>query len=259
QRRPPPRLVAIMGIDGSGKSTLSRTVAERLSHVGLVARIGDQIELLRDGEQLPMQMFVAERLREMIGRQAKTAASLKLYKIPKLAELLLRNHLASEIARWYAPVYIVTDGSPLLNILAWSVLYKGSLLDSTACAKAMAVLSGRWREVGRRDPVFAQFPELAFFERLKLGRLTLPRAAVFLDVEPEIACGRILDRGEPTQVHETPESLSRLRDSYRLVLEAAEQHRQVPVCRIAGTASVAAIAVEAVRFIQETVPAGDGA
>ena len=51
RRRPPPPLVAIMGIDGSGKSTLSLAVAERLSHVGLVARIGDQIELLRDGDR----------------------------------------------------------------------------------------------------------------------------------------------------------------------------------------------------------------
>ena len=36
--------------------------------------------------------------------------SLKSYKVPKLAELLLRDHVVGEVRRWYAPDAIVMDG-----------------------------------------------------------------------------------------------------------------------------------------------------
>ena len=64
----------------------------------------------------------------MVSDYAKNAKSLKQYKIPKLTELLLRNVLLNEVKRWYHPDYVVMDGSPLLNLTSWAILYKKSYL-----------------------------------------------------------------------------------------------------------------------------------
>jgi 1-acyl-sn-glycerol-3-phosphate acyltransferase len=214
--------IAVLGIDGSGKSTLSRLLAQRLSRERRACLVTDIVEVFEDGRRRPVQLLLTEKLRASLGRRAKTADSLKSYKIPKLAELLLRDHIVDDLRRWYAPDVIVLDGSPLLNIAAWARLYREESFDDVMCLSALKILSGRAASLSDDDPILETFPELVALKRLHLTHMDLPDAVLFLDVEPAVSMERILSRGEVRQVHETEEKLAKLRGGYRMVCRVLE-------------------------------------
>jgi 1-acyl-sn-glycerol-3-phosphate acyltransferase len=244
-----PRCISFLGIDGSGKSTMSRMVTERLSASTRVCLISDELEFYEEGRATDMQPLPAEQIRKKISSYAKRATSLKQYKIPKLAELLLRDHILSEARRWYRPDYVTMDGSPLLNLLAWSALYKDDRMDARSCSKAIAVLTGKGTDVPRSDPLFEHYPELLQLKRIGVNRLSLPDVAIFIDIDPEEACQRITKRGEDRQVHETEEKLGRLRDGYRFVCEVIRKEWSVAVLVVDGTNSREEILEECLSFL----------
>jgi len=241
--------IAILGIDGSGKSTVSRTVAEEISRTQRVCRISDGIEFYERGERHSVGFLPAERLRRGLGHYAKTAKSLKRYKIPKLAELLLRDRLMNELHRWYAPEFIVLDGSPLINLAAWAKLYKGDSFDEAMCASALRILTGQQASGSEAGRVHSELPELAALTRFGLARLTLPGAVVFLNVEPALCVERIRRRGERMQVHETEEKLARLSGGYRMVCNVVEKQFRVPFRILEASLDLDQITASALAFL----------
>jgi 1-acyl-sn-glycerol-3-phosphate acyltransferase len=235
-------VVAVLGIDGSGKSTLSRHLAAGLSADQSTCLIGDQLELFVDGGSQAVQPLMKEKLRRWMSAQAKDAKSLARYKIPKLTELLLRDALLGEARRWYGPDLIFMDGSPLLNMTAWSVLYRPDLLSMDFCARAMAILAGRGIA---KDPLYREFPELRVMKRLRLTRLHLPDMVLFLNVDPAVSMERIRSRGEKMQVHETEDKLGRLREAYLLVVEAARERMGLPAFVLDGGRDLESVTGEA--------------
>jgi 1-acyl-sn-glycerol-3-phosphate acyltransferase len=241
--------VAALGIDGSGKSTLARNLALELSAHGTAALIGDELRLLDHGADRDIQPLPEEKLRQRLSRQAKSARSLAAYKIPKLAELILRDVLQAQSRRWYDPAWVVMDGSPLLNMTAWSILYKEQGFDREFCGRALGVLSGRERMSGS-DLLARRFPELRWLQRLGLNRLSMPDAAVFIDLDPVEAVSRIDARGEAKQIHETGEKLARLREAYLAVCDVATERFGLPVLRLDGTRPREQLAEEAAEFVE---------
>ncbi|MCP4571150.1 MAG: hypothetical protein GY838_02235 [bacterium] len=245
QRRPErhrPFVVAVLGIDGSGKSTLSRRLCLDLSRKDSTCLIGDSLELFAGGEPKTAQPLLKEKLRRWISAQAKDAKSLTRYKIPKLTELLLRDALLGEAKRWYGPDLVFMDGSPILNMTAWSILYRPDLMSEEFCAKAVALLAGTGMA---NDPLFKEFPELKVMKRLGLARLSLPDAVIFLDVPPEVSMARIEARGEKMQVHESEEKLGRLREAYLLVTKATGEGIGLPTFVLDGDRDLDSIIIDA--------------
>ncbi|MFH1568346.1 MAG: 1-acyl-sn-glycerol-3-phosphate acyltransferase [Gemmatimonadota bacterium] len=238
--------IAVVGIDGSGKSTLARNLARRLSAGGRVGLVTDDVEFFAGGHPEAVQPLISEKLREVIGRRAKRAGSLQSYKVPKLAELLLRDHVAGEVRRWYAPDAIVLDGSPLLNIAAWGRLYREEAFTAAICASALAILSGQEGSLAPGDPVHGIFPELAAWRRLHLPALARPDVVLFLDVDPAVAMGRIRARGEAQQVHETEAKLGQLREGYRTACRVVEEDWRLPA-RILEPGGIDAVVDAALR------------
>lgn len=234
RRLAPAPTLAVLGIDGSGKSTLSRLLAQRLSDPGSACLVSDHLEFYDGGELKPLQPLVLEEARGMLSRYAKQAQSLASYKLPKLAELILRDRLLSDVNRWYAPQLVVQDGSPLLNMAAWVALYGRENLDDETLGKAIAVLTGEKFNLPRNDPVFRQIPELAVLSRLGLTHLQLPRLLVLLDLPASVACARITTRGGPRQPHETEEKLGRLREAYQRVVRITAQKWNIPTMTVEG-------------------------
>lgn len=226
--------IAVLGIDGSGKSTLSRLLAQRLSRERRACLVTDDVEVFEDGRRRPVQLLLTEKLRASLGRRVKSAASLKSYKIPKLAELLLRDHIVDELRRWYAPDVIILDGSPLLNITAWARLYREEAFDEAVCLSALKILSGRAASLSADDPIYRTFPELVALKRLHLTRMDVPDAVLFLDVDPAVSMERILSRGETRQVHETEEKLGKLRGGYQMVCRVLEGQLGSPARTLDG-------------------------
>ncbi|MBU1693974.1 MAG: 1-acyl-sn-glycerol-3-phosphate acyltransferase [Verrucomicrobia bacterium] len=250
QRRQPephrPFVAAVIGIDGSGKSTLSRRVIGCFK--GESCFVGDGLELFTNGEPHDAQPLTINEVRKWMGRQAKSAKNLARYKMRKLAELLLRDRLLSEVERWYRPDHIFMDGSPLLNMTAWAMLFHEEFFNAEVCSKALDILSGKDDRL-KKDPIFEQFPELKALRKLNLNHLHLPDAVIFLDVDPEVSMQRIASRGEAVQAHENTEKLTKLRAAYHLVCDVLEQSR--PVCRLSGDKSLEQLTQEAAAFIKK--------
>jgi len=258
KRRPErhqPCVVAVLGIDGSGKSTLSRRLCLDLSRKASTCLIGDSLELFADGDPRAAQPLLKEKLRRWVSAQAKDAKSLARYKIPKLTELLLRDALLGEAKRWYGPDLILMDGSPILNMTAWSILYRSDLMSAEFCSRAVALLAGTGKS---NDPIFKEFPELKLMKRLGLTHLSLPDAVIFLDVPPEVSMARILSRGEKMQVHETGEKLARLREAYLLVTETTGGNLGLPTLVLDGDRDLDLIVTEARNWVENAYAARGG-
>ncbi len=240
--------IAFLGIDGSGKSTVSRRVARALSGEKSVCLIGDELEFYEDNRLSPLQPLGYEIARKAVGRYVKRAKSLKHYKIPKLTELLLRNHLHHEVTKWYTPDLVVMDGSPLLNLMGWTVLYKGEGLDGETCRRVVEILTGSDPNIGPDEPLFDRFGELKALWRLRLNRMVLPEIVLLIDVGPEVACRRIAGRGEQRQVHETEEKLERLRRSYLAVIKAVGEKCGVRAAVVEGEAPLEEVVERSLEF-----------
>lgn len=243
------RSIAFIGIDGSGKSSISGTIAQKLSGTSPVSLVSDRLTLYENGDVQDLQPFITENIRHTISTYAKKAKSLKLYKIPKLAELMLRNHLHHELIRWYVSDYIVLDGSPLLNMIAWAALYNKESFDDEICSKAISVLTGHESHIPRKNAIYRQFPELAYLRYLRLNTMILPDLVIYIDTAPETACQRIDSRGERKQVHENVEKLTELREAYLTVCDMIRRQLNIPVLIIDGEHPREEVASQAYEFI----------
>jgi len=244
--------IAFLGIDGSGKSTVSEMTARALSASSAVSFVGDRLDLYEQGQPKDVQPFMTEKVRHAISLYAKKAKSLKMYKIPKLAELMLRNRCHHELERWYVSDFIILDGSPLLNMTAWASLYKREAFDDETCAKAISILTGNDSAVRRNDPIFRDFPELTSLRSLRLNSLILPDIVLFIDTPPVIACERIDSRGERKQVHETVEKLTDLRNAYLKVCDVLKRTMKIPVTILDGKMTRDEVTANAIEFITAT-------
>ncbi len=251
--RPQPACAfAVLGIDGSGKSTLSRMVSKKLSDSFRVCLVSDNLELYEKESQQELQPLLTEKVREALGRYAKTARSLKHYKIPKLAEILLRDHIMGEVQRWYTPDIIVQDGCPLINLAAWAILYREEYVDTDVCAKAIRILTGKRESIKKDDPIFKKFQELAALKRFRLDHMRLPDAVIMLDVAPAVSMQRIQSRGEQMQVHETEEKLAKLREGYLLVTQVVAKEFAIPTRILDGALELDKLTASAFEFVQGT-------
>lgn len=250
-KRPKPAFTfAVLGIDGSGKSTLSRMVSKKLSDTFRVCLVSDNLEFYENENQKELQPLLTEKVREALARYAKTAKSLKQYKIPKLAELLLRDHIMGEVQRWYTPDIIVQDGCPLINLAAWAKLYREEYFDTEVCSKAIRILTGKREAIRKDDPIFVKFHELAALRRFRLDHMRLPDAVIMLDVAPAVSIQRIKNRGEQRQVHETEEKLAKLREGYLLVTQVVEKEFNIPTRILDGESEIDKVTASAIEFVK---------
>ncbi len=243
------RSIAFIGIDGSGKSSISRMIAQELSGTSTVSLVSDKLMLYENRDLQDLQPFVTENIRHAISAYAKKAKSLKVYKIPKLTELMLRNHLHHELIRWYVSDSIILDGSPLLNMIAWAALYKKESFNDEVCAAAVSILTGHTAEIHQNAGIYREFPELKYLGYLRLNSMILPDLVIFIDTAPETACKRIDSRGEQKQVHENVEKLTELREAYLTICDMIRRQKNIPVLIVDGEHSREEVASQAYEFI----------
>lgn len=249
--RKPAYTVALIGIDGSGKSSISHKVAIELSNQGRAYLVSDQLECYENAESNPLQPYGLDAIRQMLSRHAKRATSLKGYKLPKLTELLMRDYLIKEVERWYDASIVVQDGSPLLNMAGWAALYPDLESLDSMLIDGIAVLAGKSPEVHNLSSVCSHFSEINILSRLGLNRLKIPDAYVLLDISPEVACDRIQQRGKRLQPHENIEKLTRLRQAYLRVERLISQRWNVPSLVLDGNTDIKDISKTALQFFHK--------
>jgi len=215
---------AIIGVDGSGKSTCFKKTLEGLAESHTVIGIGDEVYIGSGGDGV--RRFGAARwtgLKRRFRSTAKTVRNPLLYEMAKLAELVSWSRIHKEIHDYFRPEVVLSDGAPLLNIAAWGIRYHPEFFHRFQCLKALRYLSGR----ARIPPTEALFylknmPELLLLNWSGIAPFAVPHIVFFLRVSPEVAMNRIRRRGEEIQTHETLDFLAALQGAYELVCGIVE-------------------------------------
>jgi thymidylate kinase len=233
--------VAVVGIDGSGKSTIVGALPRLLAaenHV-TVGAIGDEVQLVAPdadrilGSFAPEGVPLAARLALLFKRGAKAlVAWLTLYPIAKILHLALQDHAARALARRNAAV-VVTDGNLLLSALGRAANYRmpasvheGATERLPGAGEFAAILD--YVVTGSATPsLLVAFP---FLRRARLLLWTLralglragrlPDVVIFLDASPERALARLSARGRVDR-HENTRDLAQASAGYVRALEGA--------------------------------------
>ncbi|UCC90783.1 MAG: hypothetical protein JSW24_01065, partial [Dehalococcoidia bacterium] len=232
-----PIVAAIVGVDGSGKSATFagtlRALADRVRVVG----IGDQILHGEPGKSISEFAGVPlSRSAKFLGRFAKGLRWQRLYKNFKFIQLAELAHICQYVTHHDPPDVILTDGQPLINVTGWACarFYKEALADNDEeLWRLMCYLGGGdripLRKLARRMLRAWQLPLLNL---LRLNRFSPPDLIFLLDIDPEVAMGRIRARGRPLQVHETASFLGELGRCYARVCTLLHERRGIPLTTI---------------------------
>ncbi len=232
-------VVAIVGVDGCGKSSAFRGALEILAQHIDVLGIGDEVLAgapgtpLHERHDLPLG-----RATTVVGRTAKRTRRAWPYQQLKSLDLIGRSRMRDHVAHHEAPTALLTDGDPLVNTLSWSVarLYRKELLaDDERVLDALRYLAGDRRIPLRELPYYLRnAPQLAVVNRLHIARFRFPDLVVHLDIEGAAAMHRIRARGRRLQPHETEAALSGLGAGYERVCRLLETRCGVDVIRVSA-------------------------
>ncbi|MCK9614387.1 MAG: deoxynucleoside kinase [Candidatus Omnitrophica bacterium] len=214
-----PLHIAIVGIDGSGKSSCYEDLLLKISADRKVAGVGDKVLVSIPGAGLVTpQDIVQVKLKSSLGVIVRMCHGKFLYEISKLSELVLRSKIQNTIAKRYKPQYIITDGSALVNILGWGRYFHPQYFNEKMYVELIAYLTGKKKISFLKAFYYAKrIPELVLINRIYSACLQVPDIIIFLKVKPEVAIQRILARGKEVQVHEQTQFLSMLQEAYSFV------------------------------------------
>ena len=249
-RRRKPQIICTVGIDGSGKSSLSRKLAREHSNSSRVWYVGDKLEYFKNGQIQPRAMTWLEPLRQCFTSYSKHSSNLAVYKIPKLIELILRDLIVKRIAQNGDAELIVIDGCPVINLLAWANLYHEDIFNSTRCSIALTTLTGG-SDAKADESELIGIPEFSLMKRLRLNKFQLPDTSLFLDLEPEIAIRRIEARNEFRQAHEQLVQLVKLRAAYKVLHELLLRHPNVIARKLDAAFNSDVLVKQATTIIKE--------
>ncbi|MBI1924324.1 hypothetical protein HYR99_08750 [Candidatus Poribacteria bacterium] len=240
--------VCVLGIDGSGKSTVTAALPHILA-AELNLRAGSAGEAFRiveaDEDHLapkfhPDGLLITGHLSKWFKRKAKRFVDNRsLYPFFKLSQMLFQDNAAYKLGRRYAADVIVSDGNVLLSAT-------GRAANYLRPASERANISVSAPDAGDLKAVFEYFldekplpkdsqsklPRLGkgkIIQRLTQGfglhAVWLPDVVIFLDLSPEIAVTRIASRHQRVDRHENEVDLAQARQMYLKTLDAFRQYR----------------------------------
>ena len=235
--RKKPIVAAVVGVDGSGKSSTFVSTLRALANRVRVVGIGDQILHGGPGESISELAGVPlSRSAKFLGRFAKGLRWQRLYKNFKFVELAELAHVCQYVADHDPPDVILTDGQPLINVAGWACarFYREDLSDDDEeLWRVICYLGGEDRIPLRRLAHYVlRAWQLPLLNLLGLSRFSPPDLIFLLDIDPEVAMGRIRARGRPVQAHETAAFLDELGRSYGRVCTLLHERRGIPLTTI---------------------------
>src|ERR1041384_3048609 len=238
--------VCVLGIDGSGKSTVATALPVILSaeHGLVVGSASDSFRIVApDQDHLasgfcPDGLPLAARLSFKLKRLAKSLVDHpKLYAVFKLPQMLSQDSAAEALVQRYGAKVSISDGNAFLSSTgrASNYLRAASAGDSSSAPEAKD-LQAVFSYILDDKPVPAEskqrLPSLRnaklIYKLTRLLRLRtawLPDVVIFLDVSPELALERIRSRGKKVDRHENLADLTQVREMYLKTLQAFQAYR----------------------------------
>lgn len=217
--------MAVIGIDGSGKSSCYEGLLNSLLNGKIVAGIGDKVFVSdKEGKLITPRDILRIKLKTGLGFLLKKTKDKLTYEISKLTELVVRSKIQNTLKERYKPEVILTDGSPLINMLGWGRYYHPELFNEKDYFNLLQYLTGR-----KKIPLLSisfylkNIPELVLINRIYAAKLQIPDIIFFLKVSPDIAIQRITQRGKEIQIHERENFLRKLQEAYVFVCKIMEE------------------------------------
>ncbi len=226
--------IAVIGIDGSGKSCCYERLLNLLSKQKRVAGIGDKVFVSdKEGRLITPQDVLGIKLKSGLGFMVKKAKDKLTYEISKLSELVVRSKIQEALTERYTPNIVLTDGSPLINMLGWGVYYHPQRFNERDYLDLLQYLTAEKKIPFLSTSFYLKnIPELVLINRVYKAKLQVPDIIFFLKVNPRIALQRITQRGKELQMHEQENFLRKLQEAYIFVCKIMEQHFKTKVFEI---------------------------
>ena len=238
--------VCVLGIDGSGKSTVVAALPSILAaETGcVVGSAGDSFRIVAPDEDHLASRFCPDglplraRLSLKLRRIAKSFVDQpKLYALFKIAQMLSQDSAAAVLARRYDTKLFVSDGNAVLSTTGRASNYlRAASTHANTSAPDSKDLQAVFSYIFDNEPVppesSARLPSLRkgklIYKLNHLFRLNaawLPDVVIFLDLSPELALTRIKARGKKIDRHENLADLTQAREMYLKTVHAFRAYR----------------------------------
>jgi SAM-dependent methyltransferase/shikimate kinase len=239
--------ICIIGIDGSGKSTITATLpytlaAELNLRAGSAGEVFQIVEADEDRllpnfhpDGLPITGYLSKLFKWLAKRVVDNR---RLYPVFKLSHMIFQDDAAYRLGQRYGADVIVSDGNALLSATGRAVNYVGPASESNNVGvqeiaaddlKAIFkyVIEGKpFTEKGLVEPLHPRKARRVkqLVTRLGLHAGWLPDIVIFLDLSPTVAMTRISLRGQKVDRHENEDDLAQARRMYLKTIEALRQY-----------------------------------
>jgi len=244
--------VCVLGIDGSGKSTITAALPYILA-AELNLRAGSAGEAFRiveaDEDHLapkfhPDGLPITGHLSKWFKWQAKRVVdNRRLYPFFKLSQMIFQDDTAYRLGRRYGADVVVSDGNVLLSATGRAANYirpaseKANVgVQAPNAGELKAVFEYLLEGKPLREKSQAQLPHLGkarmvqrLAARFGLRAGWLPDVVIFLDLSPTIAMTRITSRCQKIDRHENEDDLAQARHMYLKTLDAFGRYRSPKV------------------------------
>ena len=239
--------VCILGIDGSGKSTVTAALPAVLAAESGVV-VGSASETFRvvgpDEDHLapafyPDGLPAAARLSMRLKRAAKRLVdNSKLYPLFKLPQMLMQDRAARKLAQRYACEVFVSDGNAFLSTTGRAANYlraasakRDAEVPPPDAEDLRATFSYIFDDVPVPEASRQKLPALwkgkliyKLNNLLHLNGVWLPDVVIFLDLSPDLAVTRIRSRSQKIDHHENLADLAQAREMYLKTLDAFQRY-----------------------------------
>lgn len=244
--------VALVGIDGAGKSTIMRRFLE-LSRIPKDEVMALTCPQFHDTPNVPLAQL-SEAL-DVFSKTSDEMASFELKASALFLQMTLYGPIEGFMLDNFKPKMLISERHPIVDTLAYGPFYSvmvKEVPDADNCQQPLSEKINQvygnafddilhWQDMqnGRQDqslsiwdlPVYVRdlfasaSPAEILAELSKQYRSDLPDVVLLLDPGLEAALERIQARsaGEAKELHEQSESLEHLRQSYLQVMEALKQ------------------------------------
>src|SRR3990172_4805097 len=239
--------VTILGIDGSGKSTVTAALPALVSAELRVVEgsSGETFQVVAPDEDLlapnfsPDGWIISAHLSRWYKRQAKKFVdNRKIYPFFKLSQMIFQDHATVRLAKRYHASILFSDGNTLLSATGRAANYLRAASEQTVRQTTSPIAEDlvavyRYIVDGVEVPAENQrrLPSLRrgrliyrVLSRLGIRGVWLPDVVILIDVSPQIALTRIARRPK-VDLHENLADLHQAREMYLKTVDAFQEYR----------------------------------
>jgi len=194
--------------------------------------VSDQV-FEADGEGLKeiTRLVPAARGRAWTGLLARTFRAGGMFKGEKFTEMVEQAQINEALGVKSATRFVVTDGSALVDLLAWAEadFYHG-VFNEAGLNHLMQYLAGEKKiTLGRWWNFIRKAPEVWLINVFELARPPVPDLLVQVTMPVPHAMARLRSRGEELRPYQNEAFLEKLQEGYRQVGNVLKKRRKVEV------------------------------